>query len=287
MWPQKRYIEQTLRFRENFEKSFQPRKTWLDGNEIFNQSEPATKCTHLCYTMTLRDFHALFIGRMGPDGNEAEVREVVRRMADQLHAWYPQVILAPEEYLRLGNAAKYQFTNIPSETSKGSEHPEKEKTMRLAAATRLTPAALALFDALRIHPGLPHYAQLSEFRARITYLAFPPNRPELSASVAYLKRMIEELSHLSVIAASQAVFLLRQVSAGLRDLLAQRGTVVDADGHAVLAINLKELHAFLVKAGKLASGDVGVQELITLAHEQFPLAIRDSTFYIVQNKNQI
>lgn len=283
MWAQKRYIEQTLRFRENFEKNFSPRKT-PDGNEIFNQSEPATKATHLVYTMTLRDFHGLFIGRMGPDGNELEVREVVRRMAAQLHASYPQVILAPEEYLRLGNAAKYQFTNLPREPFNGHESP-RANNIRVAAATRLTPAALALFGALRIHPGLPHYAQLSEFRARITYLAFPTNPPELSTSVAYLKRMIEELAHLSVIAASQAVFIVKQVSAPLRELLAQRGTAVDADGHAVLTIHLKDLHAFLLKAGKVAGSDEGVQELVAVAHEQFPLALRDSAFYIVQNKN--
>jgi hypothetical protein len=281
VWAQKRYIEQTLRFRENFEKSFQPRTNWTDGNEVFNQSEPATKSTHLCYTMILRDFHALFIGRMGPDGNEVEVREVVRRMAAQLHALYPQVILAPDEYLRLGNAAKYQFST-PSEPHKEHAPAETGKNVRLAAATRLTPEALALFSALRIHGGLPHYAQLSEFRARITYLAFLTTPPELPKSVAYLKKMIEELAHLSVIAASQAVFLVREVSTPLRELLAQRGTGVDAEGHAVLVINLKELHAFLVKAGKVAGGDKGVQELVATAHEQFPLALRDNAFYIVQ-----
>lgn len=280
VWSQKRYIEQTLRYREGFEKSFQPRKNWKDGNEIFNQSLPAIKSTYFCYSMTLRDYHSLFIGRMGPNGNESEVREVVFRMANQLHAKYPTIILAPEEYLRLGNEAKYQYQLQDPVTFNNNK---LDQVVRLAGETRLTPAALSLFNALRIHPGLPHYAQLSEFRSRITYLAFTSAVPELSASVAYLKKMVEELSHLSVIAASQVAFVFSHTTDKLKKLLKQRGVVVDAEGNAILVIHLKDLHAFLLKIGKVAGDDEGVKALVAEAHSRFSIVIRDPSFYIVKN----
>lgn len=279
MWAQKRYIEQTLRFREGFEKANLPRKTWKDGNEIYNQSLPAIKSTALCYSMTLRDYHSLFIGRMGPNGNESEVREVVFRMANQLHAKYPQIILTPEEYLRLGNAAKYQYHNTENIVFTN----KSEKTVRLAADTRLTPAALSLFNALHIHPGLPHYAQLSEFRARITYLAFTQTLPELNSSVAYLKRMVEELAHLSVVAASQVSFVFSNTTEKMRKLLKQRGVNVDHEGNAVLVINLKDLHALLVKAGKVAGEDEGVKAFMEEAHSHFSIVIRNPSYYSSPN----
>lgn len=279
MWAQKRYIEQTLRYREGFEKTHQPRKNWKDGSEIFNQSLPATKATFLCYSMTLRDYHSLFIGRMGPNGNESEVREIVFRMANQLHAKYPSIILAPEDYLRLGNAAKYQYQNTDSIVFNS----KSDQSVRLAANTRLSPAALSLFNSLHIHPGLPHYAQLSEFRARITYLAFTPSPTDLNSSASYLKRMVEELAHLSVVAANQAAFVFSNTSEKMKKLLKSRGVPVDREGNAVLVVNLKDLHAFLVKAGKVAGDDVGVREFINEANSRFSLVIRNAAYYTGAN----
>jgi hypothetical protein len=45
---------------------------------------------------------------------------------------------------------------------------------------------------------------LSEFRARITYLAFAKKMGTAGDAEKYMRKMIDELQHLSVVAASQA-----------------------------------------------------------------------------------
>lgn len=75
---------------------------WLNLNNI------GSKATTLTYTMALKDFHKLFIGRLPEAGNETEVREVCTRMCQILHEEYPIVIRSPEEYRKMGNGEKYE-----------------------------------------------------------------------------------------------------------------------------------------------------------------------------------
>src|SRR5262249_1181610 len=104
---QKEYVRELIRHRSEFEARSAPRTAWQDGNELFNLTNAGNKATALTYSMTLADFHKLFIGRMGRAGNETEVQEVARAMAEALHARYPGHIASPETYLAMGNGAKY------------------------------------------------------------------------------------------------------------------------------------------------------------------------------------
>ena len=66
------------------------------------------KATALTYTMSLKDFHKLFIGRLPASGNEHEVRDVCGRMCRLLHGRYPLVIRTPEEYAGMAHGEKYK-----------------------------------------------------------------------------------------------------------------------------------------------------------------------------------
>jgi len=67
---QRRLLASMITARTHFELLNQPRHTWGEhGNEIFNMTQPGCKVTAICYTMTLEDFHKLFIGRMTQSGN--------------------------------------------------------------------------------------------------------------------------------------------------------------------------------------------------------------------------
>ena len=66
--------------------------------------------------------------------------------------------------------------------------------MQLVSVTTLTPQADALFHGLHIDANASTGQQLAEFRARITYLTF--------SSDAYIRKLLNELHHLSVLDAS-------------------------------------------------------------------------------------
>ena len=78
-----------------------------DEREFLNINHPGSKATAITFTMGLKDYHTLFIGRLPVAGNEVEVREVCGMMCRQLHADYPLVIRSPEEYAGMRNGEKY------------------------------------------------------------------------------------------------------------------------------------------------------------------------------------
>lgn len=83
------------------------RSSGIENRELSNMQNPGSKATALTFTMALKDFHTLFIGRLPPKGNEIEVREVCTRMCEELHGLYPLVIRSPEFYAGLDNGKKY------------------------------------------------------------------------------------------------------------------------------------------------------------------------------------
>lgn len=97
---QKRCIEQFIPLREQWKN--EGLKT-----EFMNMLNLPLKCTALTYTMNLKDFHKLFIGRLSEHGNETEVQEICRMMCAELHKRYPLVIRTPHEYYEMNNGAKY------------------------------------------------------------------------------------------------------------------------------------------------------------------------------------
>jgi hypothetical protein len=104
--------------------------------------------------MALKDFHGFFLGRMGPAGNELEVREVVRLMAGQLHDRYPAHILAPEDYLRLSNGDKYAPRVLPVDPLPPPPRaclPGQGVVVDFLAQTRLTEQGRRVLGALNIN----------------------------------------------------------------------------------------------------------------------------------------
>ena len=101
------FIRSFLSLRAGFEAERRPRET-PDGGEFFNVMNLGCKATVLTYTMSLKDFHKLFIGRLPASGNEHEVRDVCGRMCRLLHGRYPLVIRTPEEYAGMAHGEKYK-----------------------------------------------------------------------------------------------------------------------------------------------------------------------------------
>jgi hypothetical protein len=79
-----------------------------DGKEYVNRLHPACKVTALTYSMGLKDYHKLFIGRFAPIGNEKGIQDVCLRMCEHLHAAYPLIIAEPDWYRKQNNAKKYE-----------------------------------------------------------------------------------------------------------------------------------------------------------------------------------
>lgn len=71
-----------------------------------NALNPGLKSIALNYTMSLKDFHKLFIGRISEKGVEPEVRLICERMCEILHKKNPLVIKSPNEYLAISNGQK-------------------------------------------------------------------------------------------------------------------------------------------------------------------------------------
>ena len=260
-WSQKKYIEEVLRHRLVFDRNFDAKKKW--ENEVWNMSMPGSKATAMCYSMTLKDFHSLFIGRMGPSGNEKEVREVVRLMANQLHYLYPSLIHNADTYLAYSNAEKYKPTAAPNPQSSYS-------SITWLAQTQITKKAKLLFEKLNINVNQPDYLALSEFRSRITYLAFPKKRETEQESRDYMKKMIEEFNHLSVVAAVQVAVGIPKLSEEAKSLIGKYGS----GSESMLVISLKELYQMLIQ-WKAMNVDVEVwKELNRLANEKFPIVVR-------------
>jgi len=274
-WAQKKYIEEIIRQRHKFELSYNPRKAWDNGNEIFNITSPGCKSTTLCYSMTLKDFHSLFVGRMRPEGNENEIQEIVHEMATILHAHYPKLILSPKEYMNFGNAEKYKAQNpdIPIDSS-------VKITDLWQGDTLLTSGALSLFQKLNIPVEVPDHVKLSEFRSRITYLAFPKKLETIDESKAYLKKMIEEFGHLSVVAAVQvAIFIQKNdFTPKLTSALNKYAVVTPLSDGILVIVTLKELHQLLIQWASLnVDKDIGVN-ISQQAHNKYPSIISATYF---------
>ncbi|UJR32417.1 hypothetical protein I4U23_019879 [Adineta vaga] len=205
--PQRLFLASTIAARTHFEFLNQPRHTWGEhGNEIFNLTQPSCKVTALCYTMTLEDFHKLFIGRMTQSGNEQEVIDIAERMATLLHALYPTLIQSIDYYKTCGNKAKYMTMPTTIIVSTANNNATFD-SITLVAKTKLTKAANQLMTILNI-PFSDDCQRLAEFRSRITYLSFPKVLGKENDQNNYLNKIINEHGHLSVLDASQVILQL-------------------------------------------------------------------------------
>ena len=203
---QRHFLSALIATRTTYESSHDPRKTWGEhSNELFNITGPGCRATAVCYTMTLEDFHKLFIGRMSASGNEQEVMDVVQRMATLLHSLYPALIQEPAYYTSCGNATKY----VPTVelTSAAHEQDPPAPSITLVGRSGLTKAASRLLASLNLVVG-DDFQRLSEFRSRVTYLAFPKSPLTCEEQKDYLSKVIDQHGHWSILDACQVIVQL-------------------------------------------------------------------------------
>ena len=213
---QRQYLKKLIASRTAFDSIYQPRQAWgSHGNEFFNMIAPACKVTAVCYTMTLADYHKLFIGRMSPTGNEQEMIHVVHRMATQLHKLYPKFIQEPNYYRNCGNAMKY------SSIENNIEDVNPISSLVLMGKSKLTDQAVRLMTKLNIANG-DDSDRLAEFRSRITYLAYSRYPTTIVDQKSYLQKIIDQHGHWSILDACQVVFrmpeeMLKSMKDTIRD----------------------------------------------------------------------
>lgn len=107
---QKEHIQQFLKLRDSYLSSMSyiessnSSSTNIEERNMFNLGMKASAFT---FTMTLKDYHKLFIGRIPKVGNEHDVRLICKRMCHQLHQLYPGIIRDIEFYESSNNNEKY------------------------------------------------------------------------------------------------------------------------------------------------------------------------------------
>jgi thymidylate synthase ThyX len=104
---QKILILDFLKLKKEYENLHHPRSLSPHGTEFTNMLNLCSKVNAFAYSMNLKDFHKLFIGRLSDHGNEQEVQEICVLMCQQLHAQFPLVIRTPEQYYAMNNGVKY------------------------------------------------------------------------------------------------------------------------------------------------------------------------------------
>jgi len=243
--------------------------------------------------MTLGDFHNLFIGinncylrvsvfllqveyagmiifimigRMGPNGNEYEVRHVVERMATILHERYPNTIASPSHYLTCSN--KDKLVVKPSSNPPPTLAPVTKPT--LVAVTVLTPEAKKLCTALNLNSALPDELLLSEFRSRVTYLAFPKVSEGVKEAKEYMPKMVHQFGHLSVLAAAQVAIHLPSAAALTLASSSLAKFIKTSGSESLLVLSLKALRSAL-SSGANSDGLLPspLDDLLALAKEKF------------------
>jgi thymidylate synthase ThyX len=201
---QRYFMENLIQFHNDFQLTNQPRQKWgQHGNEFYNMTYPASKVTTISYTMTLQDFHHLFIGRINQTSNEQEVIHVAQRMASLLHSKYPQFIQPLQFYLNCKNDVKY----LSNSSSVQMINNESVESIQLIGISKLTKEGDRLLRELNISCG-NDCQRIAEFRSRLTYLSFSKLPQNADNQNNYLEKIINEYGHFSVLDACQAIFQL-------------------------------------------------------------------------------
>lgn len=96
---QKKYLEDLLAQRSEFERKWHPKQTWQHGPEVWRNSLPGNKCSVVALSASLKSFHNLFQARLSSASQTSmEGREVIGGMAGELHCLLPSLILSTTEY---------------------------------------------------------------------------------------------------------------------------------------------------------------------------------------------
>jgi len=104
---QKKFIREFMSFKYGSESEAKVRNG-SRGTEFANMLNVGMKATALNYTMNLKDYHKLFIGRLGEQGNETDLQIICSMMCEQLHERFPAMIKTVSEYYAMNNGEKYK-----------------------------------------------------------------------------------------------------------------------------------------------------------------------------------
>lgn len=153
-----------------------------------NMINMGIKTTMVIYSMSLSNLHNLFIGRTNYNGNESEVRDIIKVMISQARNKFPDFIDTYDNYLNSSNSLKYSNNKLKFEINTDFK-------------TELTPFAFKLFKSLNIDTdeNTPDYIKMAEFRSRTTYMNFKSNKVIKKSTLEYIRKIVCEMSHTSVL----------------------------------------------------------------------------------------
>ena len=107
---QKKYINKFISLRQEYvddQYSTHNISNVREPIEIINMFNLGTKCSVFTFSMNIKDYHKLFIGRIPEHGNEHDVILICKKMCRLLHELFPKLIREVEWYEKANNNTKY------------------------------------------------------------------------------------------------------------------------------------------------------------------------------------
>jgi hypothetical protein len=100
---QKNMINEIVKLRESSKEEFSKKE-----QEVFNILNTGNKVTSFTISMSVKDWHKIFIGRFSNSGVESEMIEILKDISSILSVEYPQFFNTIEEYFAMNNSKKYE-----------------------------------------------------------------------------------------------------------------------------------------------------------------------------------
>ena len=100
---QKEFINKFISLRQEYIDNFKTK----EPIEIVNMFNLGTKCSTFTFSMNIKDYHKLFIGRIPENGNEHDVRLICKKMCNSLNEIFPKLIRNCDWYEKANNNTKY------------------------------------------------------------------------------------------------------------------------------------------------------------------------------------
>ena len=104
---QKDFINRFISLRNEYIGHFDQKEP-KEPVEIVNMFNLGTKCSAFTFSMNIKDYHKLFIGRMPENGNEHDVRLICKKMCVTLNKLFPKLIRDCDWYEKVNNNVKYE-----------------------------------------------------------------------------------------------------------------------------------------------------------------------------------
>ena len=111
-------------------------------------------------------------------------------------------------------------------------------------------------------------------------IRFPKTLQTLETSTNYLKKMVDEFAHLSILAAHQVGFLITaKLSRKIEHLLLKAGANMDDDSFTFLFISLKDLHSLFIQWNSIGADLSLGRDLAGFFHKLYSVVIKPAEHY--------